>query len=172
MIHVLYPNLLLSRSKEDVCDACMRIDTQLLNPNILLELYEKSVLDKSIHIDVVIGKCKAISKFIQLFVEKVSLGQVLHTNILPKCIDNGFYSLEKVEVEIDLNDEPVLVVLVQVEDYRGSLALPHYGFNRPSTDYFNSNLILHQFVSYNISDGKKFVPSYDERDRDVRLTRV
>ena len=34
-------------------------------------------------------------------------------------------------------------VALQAEDYGGSIALPHYGFRRPSADYFNSNLMCY-----------------------------
>lgn len=43
------------------------------------------------------------------------------------------------------------------------LGTPHYGFKRPSADFFNSNLMLHQFVSCNISDDSNQVSFYDER---------
>ena len=33
-------------------------------------------------------------------------------------------------------------VSVQIEDYGGGIAVPHYGVRRPSSDYYNSNLIL------------------------------
>ena len=32
-------------------------------------------------------------------------------------------------------------IQLQAEDYGGSIALPHYGFKKPSADYFNSNLM-------------------------------
>ena len=50
-------------------------------------------------------------------------------------------------------DEPttefdVLVGTVRVfaEDCGGNLALPNYGFSRPLSDYYNSNLMLHSFI--------------------------
>ena len=33
-------------------------------------------------------------------------------------------------------------VSVQIEDYGGGFGFPHYGVRRPSSDYYNSNLIL------------------------------
>lgn len=57
-------------------------------------------------------------------------------------------------------------VLIQAEDFGGSLALPHYGFSRPSADYFNSNLLLQNFVIANINDQKNYVLFYDERGQD------
>ena len=54
-------------------------------------------------------------------------------------------------------------VTLFAEDFGGSLALPHFGCRRPSADYFNSNLILHNFVQCNISSGQNTVTFYDER---------
>ena len=49
----------------------------------------------------------------------------------------------------------VLVGTVRVlaEDCGGNLALPHYGFSRPSSDYYNSNLMLHSFIQCDMASG-------------------
>ena len=54
-------------------------------------------------------------------------------------------------------------VQLQAEDYGGGIALPHYGFRRPSADYFNSNLMGYNFVIADISGGVNNVYFYDER---------
>ena len=54
-------------------------------------------------------------------------------------------------------------VQLQAEDYGGGIALPHYGFRRPSADYFNSNLMGYNFVVADISGGVNNVYFYDER---------
>ena len=41
--------------------------------------------------------------------------------------------------------------------------MPHYGFRRPSADYFNSNLMGYNYVVSDISSGKNHVFFYDER---------
>ena len=56
-------------------------------------------------------------------------------------------------------------VALQAEDYGGSIALPHYGFRRPSADYFNSNLMCYNFVLADISGNVNNVYLYDERDQ-------
>ena len=56
-------------------------------------------------------------------------------------------------------------VSLQAEDYGGGLALPHYGFRRPSADYFNSNLMSYNFVVADITGDINNVFSYDERDQ-------
>ena len=56
-------------------------------------------------------------------------------------------------------------VQLQAEDYGGSIALPHYGFRRPSADYFNSNLMCYNFVIADISGRMNNVYFYDERSQ-------
>ena len=55
------------------------------------------------------------------------------------------------------------LVLLQAEDYGGGIALPHYGFKRPSADYFNSNLMTYNFVIADVTTGENNVFVYDER---------
>ena len=54
---------------------------------------------------------------------------------------------------------------LQAEDFGGGIALPHYGFKRPSADYFNSNLMGYNFVVADVSGSKNNVYFYDERDQ-------
>jgi hypothetical protein len=53
--------------------------------------------------------------------------------------------------------------LVIAEDYGQSVALPHFGFRRPSADYFNSNLMVHLFVMADISRKQNKIMMYDEQ---------
>ena len=57
-------------------------------------------------------------------------------------------------------DEPLLLV---AEDYGQGIALPWFGFRRPGSDYFQSNLMLNMFVVADISKGENNVILYDER---------
>ena len=54
-------------------------------------------------------------------------------------------------------------IQLQAEDYGGSIALPHYGFQRPSADYFNSNLMCYNYIVADVLAGKNHVYYYDER---------
>ena len=56
-------------------------------------------------------------------------------------------------------------VLLQAEDFGGVIPLPFYGFERPSADYFNSNLLLQNFIQCDISAGMNHVYLYDEREQ-------
>jgi len=44
-------------------------------------------------------------------------------------------------------------VTVQAQDSGGSLTMPHYGYRCPSAHYFNSNLIVQNFVIAAITNG-------------------
>lgn len=68
--------------------------------------------------------------FFKLFGKKINPHQKLSAGILLDCIDLGYNTLERATmIENDLNTKPVPIVFIQIEDYRGCLALPHYGFN-------------------------------------------
>ena len=41
--------------------------------------------------------------------------------------------------------------------------MPHFGFRRPSADYFNSNFVLDNFVIADITGDRNNVIFYDER---------
>jgi hypothetical protein len=56
-----------------------------------------------------------------------------------------------------------LQIQIQIEGFGGSFAMPHYGHSRPLADYFNSNLMVLNFVVANLTDNSSDVFSYDER---------
>ena len=64
---------------------------------------------------------------------------------------------EEAKQPVDLHGVQLLV-----DDFGGGLSLPFYGYSRPSSDYFNSNLILHNFISCDITAGVHRVMLYDE----------
>ena len=55
------------------------------------------------------------------------------------------------------------LVTMQLKDFGGNLAMPHFGFSRPSADYFNSNLILHNFIIADISTDINYVMWHDKK---------
>jgi hypothetical protein len=163
-IHYLYPGLHLARLQEDVCDACICIDTLLQDLTLSAARRAELELEKSIHMEAAIGQCHAMQAFIKEFVKNMDPEQQLPESILPDFID------EEDEKIVEINDmhelRPHGKVSIQAEDFRGSLALPHFGFNCPSADYYNSNLILHNFVQADISSGVNHTTYYDERAQD------
>lgn len=112
MVNYFFPGLKVSRTKEDVCDACMRIETQLLNPDISEEQRQQLQLEKAVHLDAAIEqRHKQMSNFVKLFVKGLDPRQVLPDPILPDCIHSGLQTLEKAtEVSTDLNKEPTPIV--------------------------------------------------------------
>jgi hypothetical protein len=54
-------------------------------------------------------------------------------------------------------------VLLQCEDYAGNLVSPLFELERPSKDYYASNLSLYVFVITNMTSGQNYVYLYDER---------
>ena len=48
--YYFFPGLKLSRNREDVCDACVRLDTLLLDPRLTIEERESYEAEKSKHV--------------------------------------------------------------------------------------------------------------------------
>ena len=78
--------------------------------------------------------------------------------------DHGDYSVSNYREKED-SAFSLSTVQIQAEDFGGGIALPHYGFRKPSADYFNSNLMLHNFVIADITGEKNRVYFYDERSQ-------
>ena len=163
-LHYFFPGLRLTRSTEDDCDCCVRIDILLADPSISDERKEELELEKSIHLDEAIEQRRAVKSFINVFVKGID--------------PENDYDLDKFVVDVlpdnmkDLNEEPdeeksefIPKVRVQYEDFGGSVALPHYGFSRPSVDYYQSNLILNNFVISDANSNVNYVYAYDERSQ-------
>ena len=53
--------------------------------------------------------------------------------------------------------------LVLGEEFGQGNSIPHFGVDRPQSDYFNSNLMMHLYVQADISRGENVVTMYDER---------
>ena len=150
----------LSRSLEDICDSCVRIDTLLFDDSLDPQTRESLLKEKEMHLDAARGQRKMMSDFVEKFVKNIDPYQILPDSIIPEDLQEN-----SAKAKDGLIDESTSV-LIQADDFGGSLALPHYGFNRPSSDYFNSKLILHNFVIANISKGVNYVTFYDERGQD------
>ena len=97
--------------------------------------------------------------------------QILPNEILPDYLDDDMPSLELDDDEQPNRDEETHsaeivtpgVVRVIPEDYGGSLTVSHFGFSHPSVDYYNSNLMLHNFVVPDITKNVNYICCYDER---------
>jgi len=55
------------------------------------------------------------------------------------------------------------MIQIQIEDFGGSFTMPHYGHSRPLGNYFNSNLMVSNFVVVDLTNYSANVLFYDER---------
>jgi hypothetical protein len=153
----LYPNVRLSRTKEDECDSCMKL-------NLVISFGEtdeerenaKRELDK--HRSAARTQRRAVSEFTKKFIkDKVPLPDSEEVYFdLPEFLDTS-------PEEIDLPTLPTDNLVFLAEDYGQGIAMPSYGFRRPGSDYFNSNLMMHLYVQSDITLSKQYVTLYDER---------
>ena len=67
---LFFSGLRLSRSAEDVCDACVTIDIELMSSELTDERSAELVLQNSIHLDVAQSQRHMMNEFVQLFVHQ------------------------------------------------------------------------------------------------------
>ena len=158
-VHEKNPGLRLARTKQDVCDSCIRLQFIIMNPESTPEQKEQARTELEMHNDAAVTQRRAIAKFTRDYAESI--------NMLTPFEDNAEIILD----HIDPTDAPVAQprelrdgeVLLLAEDYGQGIALPHYGAVRPSVDYFQSNLMLHMYVIADITRREHNVLVYDER---------
>lgn len=176
-VHYEFPGLRLSRTKEDLCDACTRIEIELLRDNLTEEDRNNLILEKEMHMDAAKIQRQAMNYFIEEFVKNHNEFQILPEEIIPEYlpeIDETIDAdqqekLNLIDDSVNMNkmtSDQIPTVIIQAEDFGGNLNLPFYGFTRPSCDYFSSNLLIHNFVIANINENKNYVWFYDERGQD------
>jgi len=121
---LFFSGLRLSRSAEDVCDACVTIDIELMSSELTDERSAELVLQNSIHLDVAQSQRHMMNEFVQLFVHQHNPWQPI-LSPLPEEIEE-----DHPVVAYDPNELPVIIpkVTLQANDFGGSLTMPHYGF--------------------------------------------
>ncbi|EGZ06119.1 hypothetical protein PHYSODRAFT_532065, partial [Phytophthora sojae] len=139
-VHKLYPGVHLSRTTEDDCDCCTRLDIQLGQDGISDEERECLLLQKKMHLSEAIAQRRFVSTFIRNYSALHAPEQYLPREIIPDTAND--------------NDA--------AEDYGGGISMPYFGHSRPSIDYYNSNLILQNVVA-DINHNVNHVFLYDER---------
>ena len=167
-MRALFPGLRLSRSKVDLCDRCLKIDIELKTPGLPQQRKDFLEQEKLLHLDEAISQRRVWANFVKDYVGRVDPNLELPKHAFPLMLDD--------EVELNMDDsssqagraeggpvngvvegkenEILSTVQLQAEDYGGGIALPHYGFRRPSCDYFNSNLMTYNFVVSDITSGE------------------
>ena len=173
------PGLRLTRAQQDVCDSCIRLNLIISCPTSTEEQITSAQYELQQHNSAARDQRRVVSKFTR----KYALGldctvpEVILPDHLPEDyeIDELLNDMSLLRLENDEEDaaataipedggmdkdEPLLLV---AEDYGQGIALPWFGFRRPGSDYFQSNLMLNMFVVADISKGENNVILYDER---------
>lgn len=156
-VKVEYPGIRLTRTAEDVCDVCVRIDVQLDRDDLPSEEQKQLLLEKTMHLSAAIDQRRAMSTFVKQYIVAHASKQAIPTTIISETFE------ETPANNRAIKHEGVLVIEIQIEDFGGSFAILHYGHQRLSADYFNSNLMMQNFIIANITNGAKNVLIYDER---------
>ena len=158
--HFHFPGLRLTRSKEDVCDCCVRLDIQLSRDDLSDEERIAIKLEKGTHLNAAVAQRRFISTFVREYVKLHAPDQDIVIDVIPDMLND------------DPPPEPIVPganhvrIQIQAEDYGGGIAMPHFGHTRPSCDYYNSNLIIQNFVVADITNKRNNVYFYDERAQD------
>ena len=157
-VHYFFPGLRLSKSSEDVCDACVSIEIKLLSPQLTDAERMELILKKSMHLDAARSQRRRINDFVKVFVHQHDTDQPILYPLSEEILE-GIYA-DNLNVS-DSRTAGIPKVTVQAQDFGGSLTMPHYGYRRPSADYFNSNLIVQNFVVADITGGVNNIYFYD-----------
>ncbi|OQR82276.1 hypothetical protein ACHHYP_16294 [Achlya hypogyna] len=177
-IHMTYPSLRVQRAAEDDCDSCVRISILLQQPDFSELDRATLIAEQQMHIDAAISQRRAMSFFVHDYVAKIDPSQCLPATIIPDHCDVAF-AADDVTVPLATGGGGVIssvhdtaggdalvvapTVQVQIEDFGDSFSCPYYGVCRPSADYYNSNLMMHNFVTTDISRNINKIVFYDER---------
>ena len=138
-----FPGLRCTQLKSDACDSCVRIDIALQDPDITSAEIEDLKSQQSMHLEA----AKAQRRFMNAAVTASAKSWIDNAE---DCFDGN---VEIIPEELEILDTPPVVagymlrnVIVQCEDFGQSIAMPHYGHCQPGLDYFNSNLMMYEFV--------------------------
>ncbi len=101
--------------------------------------------------DAAIGQRRTVSIFMKKFIRHHAPDQPILLTIIPNHYDNKHCDDDGGDSNMTLSIV-VPQILIQIEDFGGSFTMPHYGHLRPSADYFNSNLMVSNFVVANLTN--------------------
>jgi hypothetical protein len=174
-VHYFNPGIRLTRAKEDECDSCIRLKLIISDVNSTEEQKNGAQLELDMHNDSARVQRRAISDFTRNYGGTLTDIKKLPKTILLDNIDDdddinddtdddknntSMLTQEIVAEKFKLNECEVLFI---AEDFGQGIALPHFGYRRPGSDYFNSNLMQHLYVMADISRNEHNVYLYDER---------
>ncbi|KAJ1567337.1 hypothetical protein HK096_010210 [Nowakowskiella sp. JEL0078] len=113
-VHLNFPGLRLSVLKQDVCDACIRIDIRLKDESLSETEHQAIVDEKNMHIQAAVKQHRTMSLFVKEFIQKVDPNQELPEKILLELIDEN----ESIDnLALNSSSPTVPTVLIQAEDF-------------------------------------------------------
>jgi hypothetical protein len=111
--------------------------------------------------DVAISQRRTMSTFVKELVKQHAFDKpVPHTIIPDSYDDNRAHDVG----DIDMTSTTTTpMIQIRIEDFGGNFAMFHYGHSRPSADYFNSNLMVLNFVVPDLTSNNADVFFYDNQ---------
>ena len=64
------------RSKDNACNACIRLDIQLKRDDLLADECTWLMLEKEMHLDAAIEHCRFVTKFVQKYINCIAPEQI------------------------------------------------------------------------------------------------
>jgi hypothetical protein len=101
-VHYYFPGLRRAGSKEDVCDAYIRIDVALDDPTLDAVRREELNAEKALHTTAAIDQRRAMSAFIKQYVSVHTPMQHLSDNIIPDHCEGRLREASSVDSEMPL----------------------------------------------------------------------
>nr|XP_032818404.1 uncharacterized protein LOC116947095 [Petromyzon marinus] len=145
-VHQLYAGLRLARSAEDVCDCCVRIGIALASDDIADDERERLGAELEMHLHDATAQ--------------PSSSRTLSTAPSTTTIERPTGPLTATAAPAGRRFKSKLRI------FGGSFSMPHYGHERPSPDYFNSNPMMQNFITADVTRGIDHVVLYEERAQD------
>ncbi|CAM6027652.1 unnamed protein product [Sphagnum balticum] len=119
-------------------------------------------MEKETHLDVAIGQRHMVSNFVKEFVRHHAPNQPVPPTIILDQYDDEHCDDDGGDSDMILSTI-TLQIQIQIKDFGGSFAMPHYGHLHPSVNYFNSNFMVSNFVVVDLISNSNDVFFYDER---------
>eukprot|EP01032_Pedospumella_encystans_P013339 gene13340-15365_t len=171
-VYFFWPGVKLNRTTEDDCDGCTRLKVALADPDITDIQKAELKAELEVHLNAAIEQRRLMSCFVKGYVAAIDPAQLFPTedlleDTLEDITDRTADRLRALAIDAGERVRTLgATVLVQAEDFGGSIPMPFYGFARAQADYFNSNLMLHPYVTTDMVTNVNHVAFFDERGQD------
>ena len=111
-----------------MCECCVRLDIQLQREDLDEDERKHLLLEKKTHLDAAIEQRRFVFTFVKKFVKQHAPTQPIPDKIIPDQYDD-----DRGEAFRN-SDDASPTIQIQIEDFGGSFAMPHYFHSRPSAD--------------------------------------